>query len=84
MSSWPFFFCFPFAFLPFFTPLTLVSSFAFLIFAVSVCDPGSYGVSFILALVPWAWPWRHRVQPCRAKPIVVALSESFLTHAFIT
>ena len=84
MSSWPSLFSFQFYFLIFFTPLALVSSFAFLISAVSVCDPGSYGVSLILALVPWAWPWRHRVQPCRAKPIVVALSESFLTHAFIT
>ena len=84
MSSWSFCFSFPFVVFYFFPTLTLVFSFKFLIFAVSVCDPGSYGVSFILALVPWAWPWRHRVQPCRAKPIVVALSESFLTHAFIT
>ena len=84
VSSWSLFFCFPFAFFPFLTPLTLVLSFAFLIFAVSVCDPGSYGVSFILAFIPWASPLRYRVQPCRAKPIVVALSESFLTHAFIT
>lgn len=84
VSSWSFLFCFPFALCPIFFPLTLVFSFAFLIFAVSVCDPGSYGVSFILAFIPWAWPWRYRVPPCRAKPIVVALSESFLTHAFIT
>ena len=84
MSSWSFCFSFPFAFFYFFPTLTLVFSFMFLIFAVSVCDPGSYGVSLILALVPWALPWRYRVQPCRAKPIVVALSGSFLTHAFIT
>ena len=84
LSSWPSFFSFPFSFLIFFSPLALVFSFAFLIFAVSVCDPGSYGVSLVLALVPWALPWRYRVQPCRAKPIVVALLGSFLTHAFIT